>query len=313
MCRRDAILLCVRGSTTGRTNRADQPYAIGRGVAAIEAEDLDDQSYLYYALLARLGRLLERTTGSVFPNLSQADVGSLLVPWLPPDSRRAIAEVLGALDDKIDANQRTVALLREVASTLYRQGVQEEPDVETVGDVATFHNRLRVPLSSRDRSTRPGPFAYHGAAGVLDHVDSYLFGGIYLLVGEDGTVISNDRHPMLQYVWGKFWVSNHAHVLTGSRISTELLRVALGSVDITAVVTGAVQPKLSMGNLKAVALTLPMRREMLEVRLAELAAHERSLGAEHRLLTRTRDALLPKLLSGDVRVRDAEDLVGEAV
>ena len=48
---------------------------------------------------------------------------------------------------------------------------------------------------------------------LMDYVEDYLFDGIYLLLGEDGSVITPEGKPMLQYVWGKFWVNNHAHVL----------------------------------------------------------------------------------------------------
>ena len=53
--------------------------------------------------------------------------------------------------------------------------------------VANFDSK-RVPVSKAERAKRQGPFPYHGAAGVMDHVDDYLFDGIYLLVGEDGSV-----------------------------------------------------------------------------------------------------------------------------
>lgn len=46
----------------------------------------------------------------------------------------------------------------------------------------------------------------------MDYVDDYLFDGIYLLLGEDGTVINDLGFPVPQYVWGKFWVNNHAHI-----------------------------------------------------------------------------------------------------
>ncbi len=49
----------------------------------------------------------------------------------------------------------------------------------------------------------------------MDYVDAYIFDGKYLLLGEDGTVIDDYGYPILQYVWGKFWVNNHAHILTG--------------------------------------------------------------------------------------------------
>ena len=55
----------------------------------------------------------------------------------------------------------------------------------------------------------------------MDYVDDYLFDGVYLLMGEDGSVANSDGLPITQYVWGKIWVNNHAHVLQGNNgIST---------------------------------------------------------------------------------------------
>ena len=118
---------------------------------------------------------------------------------------------------------------------------------------------------------------------------------------------------MVQYVWGKFWVNNHAHVLTGKGISHDLLRAALLRADVTSELTGAVQPKLSMGNLKRVELRLPGQRQELELAMAALGDVERAAVDEIRITTLLRDTLLPRLLSGELRVRDAEALVGEAV
>ena len=95
-----------------------------------------------------------------------------------------------------------------------------------------------------------GLFPYHGATGVLDYVDDYLFEGIHVLLGEDGSVIKADSTPFTQYVWGKFWVNNHAHVLKGKGISSELLFCFLNQVNIAPFVTGAVQPKLNQKNLQ---------------------------------------------------------------
>ena len=114
-----ALLLCVRGSTTGRMNRADQVYAIGRGLAAIQSDDTTDQNYIFYALQDRLMRLLERTTGSVFPNVSRADISSLPVSWPNRPARMAIASVLAALDKKMENNRRSIRIVSEVISTTW--------------------------------------------------------------------------------------------------------------------------------------------------------------------------------------------------
>ena len=128
---------------------------------------------------------------------------------------------------------------------------------------------------------------------------------MYVLVGEDGSVIDDHDHPVVQHVWGQFWVSNHAHVLTGEGgISTEHLLLFLRSVNIRPFVTGAVQPKLNQGNLKSVPFIRPSGHvsEAFEETVAPLFSLLRHNDDQIRTLAAAREALLPKLLSGELRM-----------
>jgi len=66
------LLFCVRGSTTGRMNWADQRYAIGRGIAAIRPKHGQEYRYFVRAVIdSTLPSLLASATGSTFPNVSR--------------------------------------------------------------------------------------------------------------------------------------------------------------------------------------------------------------------------------------------------
>lgn len=270
-----------------------------------------DMRWAYYQLLTQ--DINRQDSGSAIPSLSRGDFGGLEVALPPLHEQRGIGEVLGALDDKIESNRLLHENLRAFGLACYLEALASGTELTKVDCVAAFHNRSRAPLSARERSVRQGPYPYYGAAGSIDAIDSFLFDGTYVLVGEDGTVLVDDCHPMVQYVWGQFWVSNHAHVLTGKGISTAMLRTVLEQADIRAAVTGAVQPKLSMVNLKNVHVLLPDNRDHLDEQLLLLASLERSIAAESQSLSKLRDTLLPRLMSGELRVRDADVLVGEAV
>jgi len=123
-----------------------------------------------------------------------------------------------------------------------------------------IRNTKREPLSKMQRaSMKEGElYPYYGAARAIDEINDYRFSGFHLLVAEDGTVTSNGSSPMLQLVDGKFWVSNHAHVLqANSKLETLLLYYMLRKVDINPYITGAVQPKLSKKNLLSITLYFP--------------------------------------------------------
>jgi len=106
-------------------------------------------------------------------------------------------------------------------------------------------------------------------------------------------------------------VNNHAHVLTGTRLSTELLYTAIRRSDVRTLVTGAVQLKISMGNLKSLILDVPSESGLrrLEALCASEMALIRTLTEGSVSLVKTRDTLLPLLMSGQLSVNNAENQV----
>ena len=115
------LLFCVRGSTTGRMNWADQRYAIGRGLAAIRAKQGTEYRHFVRAVIdANLPRLLATATGSTFPNVSRDQIHEIECAVPPLAEQKAIAAVLGALDDKIELNRRMNATLEAMARALFQ-------------------------------------------------------------------------------------------------------------------------------------------------------------------------------------------------
>ena len=150
----------------------------------------------------------------------------------------------------------------------------------------------------------------------MDYVDDFIFDGIYVLMAEDGSVVDDEGHPVLQYVWGQFWVNNHAHVLQGTGgVSTEQLLLALQRVRIDPFLTGAVQLKLNQRNMKSIPLVLAPEDVNMGFQNIVGSPFEsiRSNVEESRTLTTLRDTLLPKLISGELRVPDAERVMEEGV
>lgn len=193
--------------------------------------------------------------------------------------------------------------------------IPEGWEVGTVGAMTANFDSRRIPISGRERSKRKGPYPYYGAASVMDHIDSFIFDGIYCLVGEDGSVVRNDGRAVTQYVWGKLWVNNHAHVLQGKDfVSTEYVYLFWHFNPVEAYVTGAVQPKLSQGRMNSIPCVLPPRDVHVEFAhvVQSMFRTIRSNVEESHTLAALRDTLLPKLLSGEVRIKDAEKMVEEA-
>ena len=135
---------------------------------------------------------------------------------------------------------------------------------DLIGSFIQNYDRFRKPLSKKQRSAISGKYRYIGAASVMDYINKYNFEGIYLLLGEDGTVVDNKGYPILQYVFGKFWPNNHTHVLKGKNISTEWLYLFFRQRKILNIVTGAVQKKISQKNLNSLEFSHPNKEDYLK-------------------------------------------------
>lgn len=266
---------------------------------------LDPRWLYYWASSSAFSAQAQAVQGQtdMAPYISLRDLSRFRIQVPPLEEQRRIAGVLGALDDLIAVDEELIKLVRELAWARVLEAQSDGASDVALADVCVFENRKRVPLSAAQRREIPGTYPYYGAAGQMDSVGEYLFDQPRVLVGEDGTVTTGSGNPVVQYVWGQYWVNNHAHVLAGKSISTELLRVLVGHADIRDRVTGAVQPKLNMGNLKSLRLRIPDDAGVDEfVRL--LTHAEREFRDEVVQCRSARDDLLPLLISGRVRVGD---------
>lgn len=125
---------------------------------------------------------------------------------------------------------------------------------------------MRRPLSGLERSEMKHTYPYYGAASLMDYVDNYIFDGVYGLLGEDGTVMDDKGYPTMQYVWGKFWVNNHAHIFQGKNgYSTEMVYLILKNTIVRNAVTGAVQLKINQENLRKLSVIVPCDDNLSEL------------------------------------------------
>ena len=129
----------------------------------------------------------------------------------------------------------------------------------TLGAVVEVFDYKRVPLSTKQRSERHGPFPYYGASGIIDYVDDYLFDGKYLLISEDGENLNSRKTPIAFFASGKFWVNNHAHIVQArpSLADDYFLKALLQDTDISGHISGASQPKLTQSSLRSIKIRLP--------------------------------------------------------
>lgn len=127
-------------------------------------------------------------------------------------------------------------------------------------------DKKRKPVAKSARIS--GEYPYYGANGVQDYVSDYIFDGEFVLVGEDGSVITDKGTPVVTWASGKIWVNNHAHII--SEINGVLLRYIyyyLQTVDVTIFIHGNI-PKLTGKDFKSIQLPVPpleVQREIVRI------------------------------------------------
>lgn len=134
----------------------------------------------------------------------------------------------------------------------------------TLGEVCEILDRLRKPISKKDRIQ--GPIPYYGATRVVDYIDDFIFDEPLVLVGEDGAKW-NGGDATAFAIDGKTWVNNHAHVLRPNRdvLIDKWLIFWLTFSDLSEFVTGVTVPKLNQKNLRSIKLPLPPLQEQRRI------------------------------------------------
>jgi type I restriction enzyme S subunit len=267
---------------------------------------------------------LNRQTNQTFENIAQAIFKNWFVDFDPTRAKIAAKEngqdpelaAMAAIsgksvdeldtlsDDQRDKLKSTAALFPDVLIDSDLGEIPERWEIKTFGDISNCFDSKRIPLSKKQRQEKkPGDIPYHGATSVMDYVNEWIFEDVYLLLGEDGSVIKEDGSPFVQYIWGKTWVNNHAHVLQGKNgVSTEQLMIFIQGQNLAAYITGAVQLKLNQGNMNSIPFLdagESLNKEFKKF-IASLYKEIRLITEENRTLENLRNSLLPKLLSGEL-------------
>ena len=233
---------------------------------------------------------------------SKEDVEIAAMRAITSKSEEELAELKQNNPKEYEQLAQTAALFPSAMQESELGEIPEGWNNTALGKVSRCFDSKRIPLSKRKREEKkPGNIPYYGATSIMDYVNEWIFDDIYLLLGEDGSVAKEDGSPFVQYVWGKSWVNNHAHVLQGRNgVSTEQLMIFIKKQNIAAYVTGAVQLKLNQGNMNSIPFLMAHEgiNSAFQTLIAPLFEKVRFNADEVVTLSRLRDCLLPRLLSG---------------
>jgi len=227
-----------------------------------------------------------KSHGSAREIFTWDDLCETLIPIPHPDKQREIVKEYNTIVNRIALNNQLIKKLEETAQAIYKNwfvdfefpnekgkpyksngGEMVESELGEIPkwwEVTELKNAIenfdckRKPISGSERQNKENLYPYYGAAALMDYIDDYIFDGDYILLGEDGSVVRENGTPVLQYVWGKFWVNNHAHVLKGKNgFNENSLYILLRNTNITDIITGGVQLKINQANLNSILIIKP--------------------------------------------------------
>ena len=280
-------------------------------------EGISDAGYVFY--LASSSIIRKPAEKSMFgtSGRQRADLASIKdmdipAPTLP--TQRKIAAILGAYDDLIENNTRRIRILEEMAQALYREWfvkfrfpghenvemveselglVPEGWEVKRLGDVI----ELAYGKALKAENRIDGPVPVYGSGGIVGHHDESLAEGPSIIVGRKGNVgsvyWSDDDFFAIDTV---FYVK--------SKVSLPYIYYNLRSQNF--INNDAAVPGLNRNQAYLLPFLLP-NVEILskfENFVNEIFKHTKNLRIKNANLRRTRDLLLPKLISGELDVNE---------
>ncbi|WP_423750378.1 restriction endonuclease subunit S [Helicobacter pylori] len=283
------ITIASRGEYAGFINYFNEKFFAGGLCYPYKVKDTNEllTKFLYFYLKTNEIQIMENLVfrGSI-PALNKADIETLTIPIPPLEIQQEIVKILDAFTElntelntelkarkkqyeyyqnmlldfnDINQNHKDAKMsaktypkrLKTLLQTLAPKGVE----FRKLGEVCEILDNRRIPIAKNKRN--PGIYPYYGANGIQDYIDSYIFDGDFVLVGEDGSVINKDNTPVVNWASGKIWVNNHAHVLqTKNELKLKFLYFYLQTIDVSYCVAGT-PPKINQENLKKITIPIP--------------------------------------------------------
>jgi len=317
LCRPGDILLCVRGSSTGRMNLSDAKYCIGRGVASISAkEGKGVTGFLYYLLDYKISQLLKKTAGTTFPNLSSDEIRNVEISIPSLEEQHKIADILSTWDKAIELKEKLIEQKKEQKKGLMQRlltgkvrlsGFEGEWKSKKLGEITECLDNLRKPLNSSEREKMKGDIPYYGANGVVDYVNDFIFNEKLILLAEDGGYFDEfSERPIAFRIEGKSWVNNHAHVLrVREGVDFDFLFYSLVHKDIRPFINGTTRTKLTKNDMLSIEVQIP-NYEVQKKIATILNSIDKEIGLlerETELIKQQKKGLMQLLLTGKVRVK----------
>lgn len=312
LLQRDDIIISARG-TVGEIAMIPYPMAFNQSCYGIRVKAGTDKAFLYYLLKYKIADLKRMTHGSVFDTITRDTFANLIVSLPPYEIQRRIASVLMLIDDKIECNSRINDNLAELLQTVYQErfgDVSAATEQGMLSDICSY-SRDRVAVSELNASTYfSTENMLPGKAGATEAASLPTIPQTTACHKGD-TLISNIRPYFKKIVYCEDRCGCSTDVLCFTPVQPKyaayLFSTLYADKFFAFMVAGSKGTKMPRGDkqqIMAYPVALPSDEELDEFNKLALPilAQLHSNKAENKRLSATRDALLPKLMSGEIDV-----------
>lgn len=308
-CKAGDIVFTHRG-TIGQVamipNEKFKRYVISQsGMKLTVNPEMMNNIFLFYFFKSEYGQyqILKYEAQVGVPSISNplTSLKEMQVPVPPFPEQTAIAEVLSSLDDKIDLLHRQNKTLEQLAETLFRQWFVEEADeswkIGNVEDLFKLQRGFDLPIQNRIE----GQFPIITSSGINGSHNEFKVNGPGVTTGRSGLL------GKVFYIDEDFWPLNTSLFIVNYKIATPLFSYFfLKTMDIASLNGGSAVPTLNRNDVHSIETLLPPKSIVLEFEnyAKDYFQKIKSNATQIRTLTKLRDTLLPKLMSGEVRVSE---------
>jgi type I restriction enzyme, S subunit len=314
------ILFCVRGSTTGRMNWADREYAIGRGVAAIRHRSgIEYRHFLRGLLDYKLPRLLVQATGSTFPNVSFTQLSNLLIEAIEDGEMLSIGHILGALENKMELLRKQNDTLEQMVSVSFAEMFSASDPASNRACVRTYAEHIKTSVNPSKRGDEM--YAHYSIPAFDNGKKAAVEKGSRILsnkyIVESNTILFSKLNPDTPRVWVVFDAPQNAVCSTEFQVLKPrdekcfvflyaLLRYSGLARELAGKVQGTSSSHQRIKPEDLFALEFPEPSDNLLAKyhpvayplLTKVDRNEEQI----QTLRAIRDLLLPKLMSGAIKV-----------
>ena len=298
-------IILAREAPVGEVGWIDKDHKIclGQRTVLIKIHSTEiDKKYLLYSFVSSKFKdyLNELSGGSVVAHLNMKDIRALEFSFPPLPEQKAIASVLSSLDDKIDLLHRQNKTLEAMAETLFRQWFIEEAKEDwvqgKVEDIFVLQRGYDLPSSKRIK----GDYPLYAASGLNDNINAYQVEYPTVITGRSGSI--GGVYISLE----KSWPLNTTLFIKEFKLGTLIFSYFyLKYLDLESFNSGSAVPSLNRNHVHGLEIQLPPEKlvneyeEIAQDWMLKVKANKHQI----QTLEQLRDTLLPKLMSGEVRVQ----------